>query len=83
MSRKKLVPARVLCSVPAHGVTNGQILEAAPAVIEQLQQAGQVDAHPDAVAYAKTQGAEVKRSAQELSQDAGADEPAADPAPAA
>lgn len=48
------VEARALVDLPAFGVQAGRLLAADAAVIEALATAGEVDPHPEAVAYAKT-----------------------------
>lgn len=62
----KLKLARVLFSLPHHGVKPGDILEATADLIEQLAKDGSIDPHRDAVDYARTQGATTVRSAIEL-----------------
>lgn len=62
----KLASARVICDVPNHGLKVGQIVEAEPSLIKALTADGSLDPHKDAVAYARSQGAEVVRSAIEL-----------------
>lgn len=49
-----IVEARALIDLPAHGVQAGRLLAAKAAVVEALAAAGEVDPHPEAVAYAKT-----------------------------
>lgn len=51
--------ARVLADIEALGLKVGQIFEAEEAVIKAMFSQGHVDAHPDAVAYAESTGAEV------------------------
>jgi hypothetical protein len=51
------VRARVLVDAPSHGLKADQVVEADEATIKAL--GDQVDAHPDAVAYALSAGAEV------------------------
>lgn len=62
----KLASARVICDVPNHGLKVGQIVEAEPALIKALAADGSLDPHKDAIAYARSQGAEVVRSSIEL-----------------
>lgn len=62
----KTQQARVLSDLPTHGVSAGDVLEAAAATIKQLTDAGAVDPHKDAVAHAIGGGAVVKRSIVEL-----------------
>ena len=47
------VEARALIDLPAHGARAGRLVVADATVIEALAAAGEVDTHPDAVAYAK------------------------------
>lgn len=49
-----IVEARALIDLPAYDVKAGRLLVAEATVIEALAAAGDVDTHPDAVAYAKT-----------------------------
>lgn len=58
--------ARVLVDLPQYGCSADDVLEADESLIKQLQADGAVDSHKDAVAYAKSQGAAVKRSAAEV-----------------
>lgn len=51
--------ARVLVDLESFGLKVGQIFEAEKAVIEAMFSNGDVDTHPDAVAYAESVGAEV------------------------
>lgn len=62
----KLIAALVLCDVVAHGLKAGQIVEASPDVVASLGKSGDVDAHKDAVAHARSQGAKVVRSSIEI-----------------
>lgn len=50
--------ARALVDLPEFEVKCGEAFAADSAVIESLASGGQVDPHPDAVAYAKAQAAE-------------------------
>lgn len=75
---KKLIAARVLCDIAHLGLKCGQLVQAEEKVIKPLADDGQVDAHKDAVAYAKEQGAEVVTL-----EDAPAAEPVEAPAPEA
>lgn len=52
--------ARVLVDIESFGLKVGHIFEAEKSVIEGLLSSGEVDTHPDAVAYAESQGAEVR-----------------------
>lgn len=54
------IRARVLVDIESFGLKVGQIFEAEKSVIEGLFTSGEVDHHPDAVAYAESVGAEVK-----------------------
>lgn len=58
--------ARVLSDLPVHGVVAGDVLDAAAGTIKSLTDAGAVDPHKDAVAYAVGSGAAVKRSQVEV-----------------
>lgn len=49
-----LAEARALVDLPAHGVKAGRLLVADADLVKALAVAGEVDTHPDAVAYAKT-----------------------------
>lgn len=51
--------ARVLSDIDGLGVKAGQIYEAEKAIIDALNEQGLVDAHPEALAYAESVGAEV------------------------
>ncbi len=51
--------ARVLIDIESFGLKVGQIFEAEKSVIEGLFSSGEIDTHPDAVAYAESVGAEV------------------------
>ena len=62
----KLTIALALLDISAHGILGGQLVEAEAATIKTLADQGQVDPHKDAVAYARSQGAAVVRSAVEL-----------------
>lgn len=53
------IRARVLADVERFGLKAGQIFEAKKSVIEALFNSGAVDTHPDALAYATENGAEV------------------------
>lgn len=66
MAKTKNQQARVLSDLPTHGVVGGDVLDAADATIKILTDAGAVDPHKDAVAYAVGSGAAVKRSQVEL-----------------
>ena len=66
MATAKLLMALVLCDVVSHGLKAGQLLEASPELIKALTAEGSVDAHKDAIAAAKTAGAQVARSSIEL-----------------
>lgn len=52
--------ARVMADMPHYVLNNGDILQADEGTIVALAQAGKVDPHPDAVAYAESAGAAVK-----------------------
>ena len=52
--------ARVIADMPHYGLNNGDILSAEEGAIAALAQAGKVDPHPEAVAYAESEGAAVK-----------------------
>lgn len=63
----KTQQARVLSDLPTHGVLAGDVLDADARTIKTLTEAGAVDPHKDAVAYALGEGgATVKRSQLEL-----------------
>jgi hypothetical protein len=51
--------ARVLVDNLSFGLKIGQIFEAEKSVMDGLVKSGDVDPHPDAVAYAESQGAEL------------------------
>ena len=51
--------ARILVDIQSFGLKCGQIFEAEKSVIEGLFTSGEVDHHPDAVAYAESVGSEV------------------------
>lgn len=55
----KLTAALVLVDVVSHGLKAGTIVEADAGLIKALQADGSVDPHKDAVAYAKSQDAQV------------------------
>jgi hypothetical protein len=55
--------ARVLTHVPGLGVLCNQLLHGPEATIKALADSGMVDPHPDAVAYAKADGAKVVKLA--------------------
>jgi len=59
MATAKSLIARVLVDILQHGLRAGQLVEAEPALIEQLKSSGAVDPHEDAVAYARSEGAAV------------------------
>ena len=59
----KSLLALVLVDVIAHGLKAGQILDADPALIKQLEKDGSVDSNREAVLYAKSQSAQIVRSA--------------------
>jgi hypothetical protein len=89
MPTNKPAFARVLCDVPALGLRVGQLLRAAPKTVARLAADGSVDAHPDAVAYAESIGAEVVSldgfdafADTQPAEDAPAPTPEAPPAPA-
>lgn len=65
----KLALALVLCDVVAHGLKAGQILEASPVLVKQLEKDGSVDPAKAAVAFAQRAGADVVRSGIELAQE--------------
>lgn len=58
------VRARVLAGSEGYGLQAGQVVEGAEAVVSALAAAGLVDPHPEAVAYAVSQGAAVLRLAE-------------------
>lgn len=62
----KPILALALVDLIAHGVKAGQILEADASIINPLVKDGQLDPHKDAVAYAKSDGRPVVRSAIEV-----------------
>lgn len=51
--------ARVLIDIPHLGARAGDVLDASAALIAERAAAGDVDPHPDAVAYALAKGANV------------------------
>lgn len=53
------VRARVLSDFDTYGLKAGQIFEGEKSVTDELAALGVVDVHPDAVAYAESEGAEV------------------------
>ncbi len=55
----KLTAALVLVDVVSHGLKAGTIVEAEAGLIKALHADGSVDPHKAAVAYAKSQGANV------------------------
>lgn len=59
MAKAQIIQARVLTDNASLGIKCGQIVEGPEKVINALSGAGAVDAHPEAVSYAATQGAEV------------------------
>jgi hypothetical protein len=65
--------ARVLVDLPQYGCKADQILEADESVIKALAADGAVDPHKDAVAYARSHGADVVRSAAELAAEKAAE----------
>lgn len=58
--------ALALSDIPAHGVKAGQVMEAEPATIKALVDAGWLDAAKAAVEYARSTGAQQVRSSIEL-----------------
>lgn len=68
----KLMLALALVDLAAHNVKAGSLLEADAELIKALKDAGDVDPHKDAVAYAKSQNAPVVRSALDLAAEAAA-----------
>lgn len=71
MAKTKTALARVLVDILAHGVKAGQIIEADPKLIKDLQAQGSVDPHADAVAHARREGQVVVKVAVEAAQDDG------------
>jgi len=65
--------ALVLVDVIGHGLKAGQILDATPALIAALGKEGAVDDNKEALAYARSQGAPVVKSAIEAAAAARAD----------
>jgi hypothetical protein len=59
----KLILALALVDLLAHGVKAGQVIEGEANSINALAKDGQVDTHKDALAYAKSEGRAVVRSA--------------------
>lgn len=57
MAKLALMPALVLVDTPQHGLKCGQIVEADAGLMKQLQAAGAVDPHKEAVAHAAAHGA--------------------------
>lgn len=55
----KLMLARVLAALPGLGAENGDLVQAPEATITSLAEAGLVDPHADAVAYAQGQQARI------------------------
>jgi hypothetical protein len=52
-SADTLAEARALVDLPDHDVKSGELLRDDVATVTSLASTGQVDMHPDAVAYAK------------------------------
>ena len=71
MAKTKTALARVLVDIVAHGAKAGQIIEADPKLIKDLEAQGSVDPHADAVAHARREGQKVVRVAAEVAQDDG------------
>jgi len=61
----KLAIALVLCDVLSHDLKAGQLVEADAATIKALAAEGSLDVHKEAVAAARSRGAELVRSAIE------------------
>lgn len=66
----KLTAALVLVDLVSHGLKAGTIVEAEAGLIKALQADGSVDPHKDAVAYAKSQEAQVVRVGGDAAADA-------------